>query len=170
MPAASLVGDEGRLFQAHHEQLTRLVASSVNASAHIVEDACAFAWLQLLCHQPDRQRTLKWLLLVATREVWRLTAQEWRMAVELDTSLVSDTSESLADSRINWVQSADAVGTLAPDERRLLLLSAAGYSYQEISSATGHTERAVERRLKRARDHARQAVRRGQRRTRALHV
>jgi RNA polymerase sigma factor (sigma-70 family) len=168
VPTACLAGDEGRLFQAHHAQLVRLVASNVNASLHTVEDACAFAWLQLLCYQPDRRHLLNWLIQVATREVWRLTAQEWRMAVDLEAVEGSESPESLAESRISWVQSADAVATLRPDEQRLLLLSAAGYSYMEISNATGHSERAVERRLKRARDHVRQAARRGHRRQRAL--
>lgn len=167
MATAELAGDEGRLFGAWHEQLVRIVAANVNASSHIVEDACAFAWLQLLSYQPERRAAFKWLVLVATREVWRATAQEWRMAVELDASFVAADSETLMDRRISWVQSADAVDTLSSEERRLLLLAAVGYSYSEISRATGHSARAVERRLKRARDHARQHVDCDRRRRRA---
>jgi len=52
----------------------------------VVEDACLFAWLQLLRRQPDRDHIRGWLCTVARRETWRLCA-EARKATSLDVAV-----------------------------------------------------------------------------------
>jgi RNA polymerase sigma factor (sigma-70 family) len=149
----SPTGDEAGLFELYHEPLIRIVTASVNASCHTVEDACAFAWLQLLRYQPARQHLMNWLVRVATREVWRLTGEEWRMGADGEAIDAIDTSEPAGEERLDWTQDTIDLATLRPEERRLLFLAAAGYSYAEIGEITGHSRRAIERRLKRARGH-----------------
>src|SRR3954471_18309730 len=50
--------------------LLRDVAGTAPQVSHdTIEDACAFAWVQLLEHQPDRRRNWRrWLYVVAVRE------------------------------------------------------------------------------------------------------
>lgn len=92
-----------------------------------------------------------WLVKVALREVWRLTAEEWRTGAQLDASLPSERLDG--EERISWVEARSALLALRGDERDLVLMAAAGYCYDEIAELTGHSCRAVERRLRRARRH-----------------
>jgi DNA-directed RNA polymerase specialized sigma24 family protein len=70
---ARLRGDEEALFRAFHRQLVRRVQRRVNTSPDIVEDACAFSWMQFIRSQPDRGRNWQaWLVTTAQREAWRM--------------------------------------------------------------------------------------------------
>jgi DNA-directed RNA polymerase specialized sigma24 family protein len=73
-----LRGDEPELFRRHHVRLLRLVARDTGAPPAPAEDACAFAWLQLLRHQPERGRIVGWLRVVARHKALRLLRQQWR--------------------------------------------------------------------------------------------
>src|SRR3954452_12595884 len=44
----ALRGDEADLRHRHHPQLLRIVARDVRASPQLIEDACAFAWLEFV--------------------------------------------------------------------------------------------------------------------------
>jgi hypothetical protein len=48
------LGDEAELFRQNDRPLRRIVQREVNTSPDIVEDACNFAWLQFMRHQPAR--------------------------------------------------------------------------------------------------------------------
>jgi DNA-directed RNA polymerase specialized sigma24 family protein len=66
-------GDETQLFLSFNDELLRTVRSVVRTSDQNIEDACTFAWVQFLLHQPDRDRSWKaWLVRVAQREAWML--------------------------------------------------------------------------------------------------
>src|SRR5687768_14919240 len=66
-------GDEGLLFLEFNEDLLRRVNQIVRTAPQTIEDACAFAWLQFLRHQPDRDGEWRsWLVRTAQREAWRL--------------------------------------------------------------------------------------------------
>ena len=54
-------GDEEALFRAQHERLLRLIRRDTGAPLALVEDACCFAWLQLLRCQPEREHVVGWL-------------------------------------------------------------------------------------------------------------
>ena len=49
-----LLGDEAELFQRFHRRLTRIVQGLVKTSPDIVDDACNYAWMEFIRHQPDR--------------------------------------------------------------------------------------------------------------------
>jgi DNA-directed RNA polymerase specialized sigma24 family protein len=70
-------GDEPELFRRHHGRLLRLVARDTGAPPALAEDACSFAWLQLLRDQPERERIVGWLRVVARHEALRLQRQQW---------------------------------------------------------------------------------------------
>jgi DNA-directed RNA polymerase specialized sigma24 family protein len=78
-PKLPLHGDEAQLFDEFDAALRRRVQREVNTSHANIEDACAFAWLQFLRHQPDRDRAWRaWLVQVARREAYRLSRVEAR--------------------------------------------------------------------------------------------
>ena len=53
--------------------------ATVNSSLETADDACAFAWVQFMREQPDREQSWRgWLFRVAQREAWRLNALEWQ--------------------------------------------------------------------------------------------
>lgn len=150
---ASLQGDETALFERYHGRLVRVVSGRVRTSRETVEDACTFAWVQLLRYQPERTRVFAWLVQVAVREGWRLAAGEQRTLAEGEPPDTLVSSEPTLEERVYWLERLEELADLRIDERELLMLKAAGYSYDELSAVTGHTWRAVCRRLKRARRH-----------------
>jgi RNA polymerase sigma factor (sigma-70 family) len=73
----------------------------VKASREDVEDACAFAWVQFLRRQPDRDRAWRsWLFETAKRQAWTLAARrsETLAIVNVD-ELDSGTTVEPADPR-----------------------------------------------------------------------
>jgi hypothetical protein len=68
----------------------------VNTSPELIDDACAFAWVQLIRRQPDRNRNWRaWMVTVAERGAWRLHSGESRA-----TSLTVESSDGLVPTRI----------------------------------------------------------------------
>jgi DNA-directed RNA polymerase specialized sigma24 family protein len=65
-------GDEAALFLEHQRFLLRVTARRFGGSQELAEDACAFAWLQLLRCPPDREAVVGWLRVVARNEGLRL--------------------------------------------------------------------------------------------------
>ena len=162
MATRVLLGDEGELYGLHHERLTHVVARCVDGSRALIEDACSFAWSQLLCHQPERRPELfGWLCTVAIREGWRLSRLERRDG-RLDVEICGCDGpvamvESVEDRRASLARQLEAraalvrVGELDPRKRRVLALQVAGFSHNEIAALTGDTLRTVERQIRRAR-------------------
>lgn len=137
------LGDEDQLFAAHADKLRRVVGAAIHTSDANIEDACSFAWLQLLRRQPRRESVFGWLATVATREAWRLHARTVRDAH-------SDDLAALADAYGNTGQRADAdrdvlldalaqLESLHPRRREMLLLRLAGFSTEEIAARNGIT-------------------------------
>jgi DNA-directed RNA polymerase specialized sigma24 family protein len=143
-----LRGDEADVYRDLHHRLTPIVRSRVAACDAIHEDACSYAWLQFLRHQPDRESALCWLATVAIREGWRLAAQARDLTVaghstaaaRVDTELAHDAREAL-----------DTLATLPDRQRRYLTLAVAGHSYADICQQTGATYTNVNKHLTRAR-------------------
>jgi RNA polymerase sigma factor (sigma-70 family) len=165
-PAArpgALHGDEAELFRLHHRALLRHVRrAALGAPEALIEDACLFAWLQLLRHQPERDHVRGWLCTVARREAWRL-AREAKALTSLDAGKASGeprSQEPLVETipgrdSVDAAHAArEALRTLAslPDkQRRYLALKVAGYSYREICALTGASYTNVNKHLTRAR-------------------
>ena len=142
-----LRGDEDALFRRYDRQLFHCIRASVRGPDELVQDACAFAWLQLLVHQPDRTTIFAWLKTVAIHEAWQLARRERREAsVDAEAAGAGEASAAL--------EARDALGSLAhlPErQRRYLSLFIAGYSYDEIARLTGVTYTNVNKHLARAR-------------------
>jgi len=71
-PRKALQGDEGALYEALAGELVRVVSRLVNTDRATIDDACQFAWLQLLRCQPHRETVRPWLITVARHEAIRL--------------------------------------------------------------------------------------------------
>ncbi len=159
------LGDEEELYRLHHESLVRVVRRRVGGSDALIEDACSFAWTQLLCHQPERRPELfGWLCTVAIHEAYRLSDVE-RRDDRLDVRIagrghgVASRAESVEDLRAGLEGQLEArtalsrVAKLCPRQRKLFGLQIAGLSYRQIATVTGDSVRTVDRQLRRA--HAR---------------
>src|SRR3954471_19475236 len=129
-----LRGDEAQLYRQHQAELRQSVRRAVRGPEACVDDACAFAWLQLLRLQPDRATVFGWLRKVAIHEAWRLARRERR---DGHLEALPAWEERCGAGEIDHtVDAHDAIATLAtlPDrQRRYLSLIIAGYSYREIS-------------------------------------
>ncbi len=72
-----LRGDEDALYRAHHVHLLRVTRRRFpQVPDELVEDACAFAWAQLLRRQPERDAVVGWLVVVARHELLRLLGRQ----------------------------------------------------------------------------------------------
>jgi RNA polymerase sigma factor (sigma-70 family) len=154
-PLRLLRGDEAELFRTHEVALRAAVRHQVNTSDAVIEDACSFAWLQLMRRQPNRDTVFAWLRTVAIREAWRLHAQAVR---ELPSDLIyadryapSEQLLTITDAR----RLLDAIGVLSPRQRLVLLLFVSGHSYNEIAADHDLSATAVNKALVRARRHLR---------------
>lgn len=163
-------GDEAQLFSAYAQRLQREVRRVVRTTPENVEDACAFAFLQLLRFQPDRAGAYTWLTTTAVREAIKLDRRgrrtmpleydggydEWMLEPPAPTDTVGLRLEVLAAR-----QAIDAAA-LSSRQRRLLALQVLGLSYDEIAAQTGDTLRTIERQLEQARTKLRKALHAGQ--------
>ena len=152
-------GDETELFLSFNDELVRTVGSMVRTSQQNIEDACTFAWVQFLVHQPDRDRTWKaWLVRVAQREAWTLDRGSRRLQPELsdEARVRRDPSASSADAweacRVGE-ELDEAVGVLRqlpPRLREVAFLRATGFRYDQIAEVTGDSRTTVSRLVRRA--------------------
>ena len=148
-------------FAEHAPRLERLVRARVSASAETIEDACSYAWCQLVRRADVAldDRAAGWLYRVAVHEGWRLAALE-RATVSYSPSLddpeVSEagvaepaaphTVEQLIATRLRL----EEIRGLPYRQRRAVLLFAFGLTYAEIAERTGDSVRSVDRLLRRA--------------------
>ena len=155
-----LRGDETTLYDQHAIPLTRAVRQAVNTSEATVEDACQFAWMQLLRRQPDREYVFGWLRTTAVREAWRVSARE-RRALSLDIALgEAGDAGTLADTiigpdlqvTVDAREALRAVARLGPKPRYALARVIAGLSYEEIQREGDLSFRQVSRHLTKARE------------------
>ncbi len=76
---AAAVGDEAGLYRDLQPRLLGLLRSTLTARVQTLEDACSFAWVQLIRTQPDRAPSVfGWLYVTARHEALRLVAVERR--------------------------------------------------------------------------------------------
>jgi RNA polymerase sigma factor (sigma-70 family) len=152
---AALRGDEERLYREHHRRLVRSVGWAVNADRALIDDACAFAWRQLLETQPERgERIYGWLRQVALREAWRLARRETREQ-RLEGLPGRVWEEELAaeiglEEQVRAREALRALTRLHPHERRYMELRVAGYRYRELCERCGTTYTHVNRWVTRA--------------------
>jgi DNA-directed RNA polymerase specialized sigma24 family protein len=154
-PRLALIAD---LYANHHRQLERLVARRADVTRAIVEDACSYAWMQLLTHpdvdlRPPHWRILAWLTQTAVREAWRLTKRSGPMLAPDRLEFVIDERDRLAPSNDELAElraRLALVRELPERPRRFLLRQMLGYSYDEIAALEGVTRTCTNKQLARA--------------------
>jgi RNA polymerase sigma factor (sigma-70 family) len=148
-------GDEGELFECHAERLVRIVQLTLHVPRHVAEDACAFAWMQLLRTQPERDVIFAWLRVVATREALRLIRSQGRLgSFEEDPAEPEDAHmDKGADMQLALEarEALEHIAALTQQQVRIFSLHVAGLNYEEICEATGYSWTQVNRHLGRAR-------------------
>lgn len=154
----------------HARELERRVAPRARAEPQTIEDACSFAWMQLITHPSidlDGQsyRALAWLTRTAVHEAWRLEARRARDELLDDVALereLRQREQTAPGADLIAAQRArlDLVAQIPPRPRRFLLRQALGHSYREIvademvSLTTTNKQIARAKRLLRALDAA----------------
>jgi RNA polymerase sigma factor (sigma-70 family) len=157
MLAATAATTADEIYRARAGQLQRTVAESVNTSAENVEDACSFAWTQLVRRRLEGADPYGWLVTVAIRQAIKLDRRSRRT----DPIPEGDDGEALGpadprdllEGRERVIEARDLLrgARLTARQARLLVLQAQGFSYSEIAALTGDSMRTVERQLLRAR-------------------
>ncbi len=135
-PVPQLLGDEHELYERHADRLRRMTQLTVNTTRENVNDACAFAWMQLLAHQPQRETVFPWLRTVAKREALRLDALAREVARAPDVAddpwaLVPDRREP--DEKQRMVEVVERLQELPARQREVLFLRGTGWTYQQIA-------------------------------------
>lgn len=136
-----------RLFREHNERLYRTIVKRFR-DRDLAEDACMFAWSQMIEKPPADDRYLVgWLTVVATNEALRMIAKT--TAREADAEFVPDTvADSFdLDRHVQADEIRAAMADLKPQQRLVLGLWEQGYSYDEIVALTGTTHTWVNRHL-----------------------
>lgn len=139
-------GDEGALYQSFSDQLVRTVRGAVKTSLANVEDACAFAWMQFLRYQPDRDRNWRsWLTRTAIREATKLHVAErdkvYYGFIEPDNPdrRVAEPADPREPQALH-LEVGEALALLSgvPERRRqVAVLRLAGFRVNEIADIVG---------------------------------
>lgn len=152
-PLRLLRGDESDLFETYSNQLRTSVYRAVNANQAIIDDACSYAWEELLRLQPERDAIFRWLRTTAIREAWRQRDRTYR-------DLLSHTPEvyhpGLSDHAITVTYAhelVDMIRSLPPHQARILMMIALGHRHKDISARLGVSARSIRKAVRRARDH-----------------
>jgi RNA polymerase sigma factor (sigma-70 family) len=145
-----LRGDESELFRRHHRRLLTLVGRDVTARPTVIEDACAYAWLELIARQPERTNVIGWLRIVARREAIRLAQRDRRLAALIPEHPDRGAAEA-GEPGVHTRSALRLVAALPERERAVLTLHIYRHSYRETAAQLQMTERTVERQLLRAR-------------------
>ena len=146
-------GDEAALFLEHQRFLVRVTTRALGGSQELAEDACAFAWLALVEHQPERHATIAWLRVVARHEGLRLLSRQRREPFLEDRP--HKRRDSASGEPLHWSellpapvdtdlavearQLMQALSELRWHQRTVLTLQLAGYRYKEIAERLGKT-------------------------------
>jgi RNA polymerase sigma factor (sigma-70 family) len=147
----------GELYRGLARRLEQVVRAEVRAPETVVEDACQFAWGNLLAQAAGIQSeaALSWLATTAIREAWRLMhTRERDLPLESENNDQVDAGPSAPDATDALVEDRERLRLmrLLPErQQRILWLHALGLSYQEIAAYTGDSTRTVQRQLLRGR-------------------
>ncbi len=149
-------GDLARLYRSLARRLERIVGTGVPAP-DVVDDACQFAWMQLVCHcdRVQHEAALGWLTTTAVREAFRLIrVAEREPSLEALLHVFGESALTAvapgADEQFESQERLLALGTLPPRQQRLIWLHAMGLTHAEMAVHEGATRRTVERQLLRA--------------------
>jgi RNA polymerase sigma factor (sigma-70 family) len=152
-PAPSARAEVAELYDGLSARLEQIVRLAVDASDPVVEDACQFAWDQLIRHRTRvrRDTALWWLARTAVREASKLVRLQQRY-LSLDSLVEADVEPGSAgpEELVLQRERLDSIARLPERQRQMVWLRALGLSYAEIAVQTDCTVRTVERQLMRA--------------------
>jgi len=147
------------LYRSQRRLLERRVRGAVRAPRAVIEDACQFAWCQLVCHREHvrRDAVLGWLSTTATREALKeVRRREREASLEAELELRGDGPVVLAGSpgpheAVVERERVAQVSLLPIRQQRAVWLKAVGFSQTEMAGYEGCTLRTIDRQLSRAR-------------------
>jgi DNA-directed RNA polymerase specialized sigma24 family protein len=147
-PPLRLRGDELDLYAEFHSELVRTVQSAVRASREIVDDACAFAWVEFFRYQPDRHEGnwRGWLFTTAQREAWRQTALEWKERPVADSDGVPVEPADPHDryeQRLEFQAALQELRKLPPQMREVVLLRSQTSRQRDVAEVMGISRQRV---------------------------
>jgi RNA polymerase sigma factor (sigma-70 family) len=164
--SAKAANDEiSDLYAALAVRLRQIVGAQVRAPDALIEDACQFAWSNLIRYQGSvaRERALGWLATTASREAIRLIRRQ-RRDLSLE-QLTEDGSGSAPRAAVTSIEELveqrarlQTIDGLPERQQRLVWLQGLGLSYNEMAAHEGATPRTVERQLIRAKKRLREAA------------
>jgi DNA-directed RNA polymerase specialized sigma24 family protein len=155
---AGLRGDEAQLFAQYGVRLRRVTSLNVATTPANIDDACAFAWSELVARQPRRLTVFGWLRTVARREAIRLDEID-RRAVQLDVekqpglgraAQPTTAAHRTIDSAHGMLEVRERLAILPHDQRGVAFMRAAGWRYTDIADCLDVTEARVGKLLRRA--------------------
>jgi DNA-directed RNA polymerase specialized sigma24 family protein len=129
-------GDEPDLFLKFNRQLVRNVSQVVIADTEDVKDACAFAWLQFLRYQPERDQNWQgWLFRTAQRETWRLTAirhRDWQLNDEVNRELIDSDPAVRMQDREDFREAMTELKQLPKPMQEAVLVASQVYRHRDV--------------------------------------
>ena len=142
--AASRLARIAAMHRQHARELERRVSRHARSELQTIEDACSFAWIQLITHpaidlDEPSEGALAWMTRTAVHEAWRLEARRARdelldeVALRRELHQREQTTpgvDQIAAQRARL----DLVAQIPPRPRRFLLRQALGHSYREIAA------------------------------------
>lgn len=153
----------GAFYAANARDLLHALRRAVGGPDALIEDACSYAWMQLLrCeHVALDADGFRWLYVVAIHEGYRLSDRGRRdiaAGAPTELTLRSESLDLQIDRRERFRESTRMLGELRPRQARMVLLHASGFSYAEIATITGDSLLTVERQLLRGKRALRRQV------------
>lgn len=161
-----------KFYSAYHRRLQRRIGYFMAGAGNaFFDDACAYAWVQLVRRDDVRldRRGFAWLSTVALHEAWRMAREDRERPVGLfwpdaesehelpdPAGLDGDPLQRALAAELHRAR-VYSVSALKPRERQALALQALGYDYHEIAALTGASYTAVNRRLSEGRARLRRA-------------
>ncbi len=132
------------MHRQHARELERRVARRARAEPQTIEDACSFAWMQLITHpsidlDEPSHGALAWITRTAVHEAWRLEARRARDELLDEVALRSELRQrEQTTPGVDQIAAQRArlglVAQIPPRPRRFLLRQALGHSYREIAA------------------------------------
>jgi RNA polymerase sigma factor (sigma-70 family) len=158
--------DTAALFSRYDRKLRDRVSAVVNTSQANIEDACMFAWVQLLRHEIDEvDAAYSWLTTVAIREAVKLDRADRRtrpLPVDERGAVIEPIDprdELAARDMLDHAAAVIQEAGLTSRQLEMISLQAWGLTYEQICERTGNSRRTVERQILRARAKLAQALR-----------
>jgi RNA polymerase sigma factor (sigma-70 family) len=143
-------GDEEELFERYKARLHTATRLAINTTSEIVDDACAFAWMQFIACQPRRTTAFAWLKTVARNEALRLdrlarerTSAERSLDVNEHTAQLVRARDGRVEVAADFRDLRDRLLELSPRQREIVLLNAAGWRLREVAAHLGLSEQRV---------------------------